>query len=65
MYFVTVKAGERFYLRLLLTAVKGATSFEDLQIYNGVTSPPFSKPVWHVVFWQMTMSGTNVLQRLQ
>ena len=41
IYFVTVKAGECFYLRLLLTAVKGATFFEDLQTYNGVTYPTF------------------------
>ena len=35
MYYVSPKANdvERFYLWLLLTAVKGATSFEDLVIY--------------------------------
>ena len=31
MYFAAPSAGERFYLRLLLTVVKGATSFQDLR----------------------------------
>jgi len=34
MYFVPPTAGERFYLRTLLTIVKGATSFDDLRRYN-------------------------------
>src|SRR5882757_3748698 len=29
MYYAHPNAGERFYLRTLLSAVKGATSFED------------------------------------
>ena len=41
MYFVSVKAGERFYLRLLLTAIKGATSFQDLSTVDGVVYPTF------------------------
>ncbi|PPQ72835.1 hypothetical protein CVT24_012881 [Panaeolus cyanescens] len=35
MYFVPPTGGERFYLRTLLTAVKGPTSFRDLRTYNG------------------------------
>ena len=31
MFFVPPTAGERFYLRTLLTVIKGAKSFEDLQ----------------------------------
>ena len=27
--------GERFYLRLLLNHIKGATNFEDLKIFEG------------------------------
>jgi hypothetical protein len=34
MYFVPPTAGEQFYLRTLLTIVKGATSFDDLRRYN-------------------------------
>ena len=34
MYFVPPTAGERFYLRTLLTVVRGAKSFEDLRRYN-------------------------------
>ena len=33
-------AGEQFYLRTLLTVVKGATSFEDLRHYNTVEPYP-------------------------
>ena len=34
MYFIPPTAGERFYLRTLLTVVRGATSFDDLRRYN-------------------------------
>lgn len=36
MYFASPSQGERFYLRMLLTAVAGAQSFEDLQKFNGI-----------------------------
>ncbi|XP_026459112.1 uncharacterized protein LOC113359744 [Papaver somniferum] len=36
MYFVTPNAGELYYLRMLLTTVRGANSFEDLKtVSNG------------------------------
>ena len=35
MYYASPHAGEHFYLRLLLTAVKGAISFESLCTVNG------------------------------
>ena len=41
MYFVPPTAGERFYLRTLLTVVKGPQSFEDLRTYNGVVHETF------------------------
>ena len=41
MYFAHPSAGERFYLRTLLTVVKGATSFESLRTYNGQIYPTF------------------------
>ena len=41
MYFVGPSGGERFYLRMLLTIVKGPTSFEDLHTYDGVVHPSF------------------------
>ena len=36
MYFVPPSAGERYYLRLLLTVIPGITSFTDLRIIDGV-----------------------------
>lgn len=41
MYFVSPTAGERFYLRTLLTTVKGPTSFQNLRTINGSTYPTF------------------------
>src|SRR5436190_9410332 len=41
MYFVGPRSGERFYLRLLLTIVKGSISFEDLRTWDGVVHPTF------------------------
>lgn len=35
MYFIKPTAGEQFYLRTLLTVVRGATSFEDLRRVPG------------------------------
>src|SRR6201984_1368630 len=41
MYYAHPSCGERFYLRLLLTVVKGATSYEDLRTHEGVLHPTF------------------------
>src|SRR5947207_7676701 len=41
MYFVGPSGGERFYLHMLLTIVKGPTSFEDLHTWGGVVHPNF------------------------
>ena len=41
MYFVSPSSGERFYLRTLLTVVKGPTSFEDLCMVDGTLYPMF------------------------
>ena len=41
MYHAHPSSGERFYLRLLLTSVRGATSFEDLYTFEGVHHPYF------------------------
>ena len=41
MYFVSPSAGERFYLRTLLTVVRGSTSFEELRTVDGVLYPTF------------------------
>ena len=45
MYYVSPKTNdvEHFYLRLLLTAVKGATSFEHLCTVNGQVKPTFKE----------------------
>jgi len=41
MYYAHPSAGERFYLRLLLTCVKGATSFKHLRSFEGIVYPTF------------------------
>jgi hypothetical protein len=41
MYYVGPTAGEQFFLRGLLTAVRGATSFDDLKTVNGIQYPDF------------------------
>ncbi|XP_021761438.1 uncharacterized protein LOC110726294 [Chenopodium quinoa] len=39
--FVHPNSGERYYLRMLLTKVSGAKSFEDIQTIDGVIHPTF------------------------
>ena len=41
MYYCNPTAGERFYVRLLLTAVRGPTSFEHLRTVAGTPYPTF------------------------
>jgi hypothetical protein len=41
LYFVAPTAGERFYLRMLLTTVKGPTSWKDLHSFDGIEHPSF------------------------
>ena len=41
MYYLNPTVGERFYLRLLLTAVRGSTSFEHLRTVDGTLHPTF------------------------
>jgi hypothetical protein len=43
MYHAHPTSGERFYLRLLLTCVRGATSFEYLYTFDGVRHPSFKE----------------------
>lgn len=43
MYFVSPKEGERYFLRLLLTHVTGATSFENLKTVNNVKYSTFKE----------------------
>jgi hypothetical protein len=65
MYFAGPQAGERFYLRTLLTVVRGAVSFQDLRTFNGVSMTHFSKPASHADFWKMIMNGTSAWKRQQ
>ena len=41
MYFCSPLQGERYYLRLLLTVVRGAQSFADLRTVDSVEHPTF------------------------
>jgi hypothetical protein len=41
MYYAHPSSGERFYIRLLLTVVKGAKGFEHLRTFEGTVHPTF------------------------
>ena len=41
MLYVHANSGGRFYICVLLSAVKGATSFEDLRTVDGQLLPTF------------------------
>jgi hypothetical protein len=41
MYFVNPREGERYYLRLLLCHVPGATTYNDLKTLDGELHPTF------------------------
>ena len=41
MYYCSPLAGERYYLRLLLTVVRGPQSFTDLYRHNGIAYPTY------------------------
>ena len=43
MYYTNPNAGDRFYLCLLLTVVKGATSFENLHTVDGIVHATFKQ----------------------
>ena len=41
MYYTSPHAGEHFFLRTLLTAIKGATSFESLRTFGDYVGPTY------------------------
>ena len=43
MYYAHPTSGERFYLRLLLTCVRGAKNWEDLYSFEGTEYPSFKE----------------------
>ena len=43
VHYVHPSAGERYYLRMLLLIVKGATSYEHLRYHNGTQHPTFKE----------------------
>jgi hypothetical protein len=43
MYYIHPSAEECFYIRLLLTCVKGATSFKHLRSFEGTEYPTFKE----------------------
>jgi len=43
LYYVNPTEGERFYLRMLLMIVKGATDYEDIRTYNGTVYQTFKE----------------------
>jgi hypothetical protein len=43
LYYVNPIEGERFYLRMLLMIIKGATSYEDIKTFNGIIYHTFKE----------------------
>jgi len=43
LYYVNPTEGERFYLRMLLMIVKGATDYEEIRTYNGTVYQTFKE----------------------
>jgi hypothetical protein len=43
LHYVHPSAAERYYLRMLLLCVKGATSYEDLRFHNNTCHPTFKE----------------------
>ena len=41
MYLVNPNEGDKYYLRLMLTQIRGAKNFDDLKTVNGVVYPSY------------------------
>ena len=57
LYFVSPSVGERYFLRTLLTKVKGAVSFEALRTINGVVHDTFKSACITLVYMIQMTSG--------
>jgi hypothetical protein len=70
MYFVQPLEGERYYLRVLLTHIAGATCFEDLRITHRphtptiVVHPLLKLLALHMACYKMMLNGTSAFQKL-
>ncbi|XP_077128631.1 uncharacterized protein LOC143784336 isoform X1 [Ranitomeya variabilis] len=67
MYTVSVKDQERYYLRLLLLHVKGATSFDSIKTVHGVTHETFKDAalalglLFDDSLWRNTLLDASIL----
>ncbi|CAB4416164.1 unnamed protein product [Rhizophagus irregularis] len=59
MYFVHPAAGERYYLRMLLNIVCGATSFEDLRTVQGIPYHSFKEALRPEILWETHISALS------
>ena len=64
MYSVHPRAGERYYLRVLLLYVTVAKSYEDIRTVKEKLCEAFMQPACVVVFWLTTRNGTDVLRKV-
>lgn len=65
MYHCNPMQGEKYYLRLLLTTVPGATSFEALRTVDGVEYPTFWAACLALGLLEDDRNGLSALQRQQ
>ncbi|XP_065317560.1 uncharacterized protein LOC135925912 [Gordionus sp. m RMFG-2023] len=59
MYSLHPNSGERFFLRLLLLHVCGATSFDYLKTINGILMSTFKEAAIKEICYQMIKSGNH------
>ena len=65
MYTVRIADEERFYLRLILLHVRGATSFEDLRKVNGIQYGTFKEAAIFMGLLDTEMNGIGASTNLQ
>lgn len=64
IYYAHPTSGERFYLRMLLINVPGATSFEYLRTVNGVTYSTFKEACFHRGYLRDDNEWDNLLEEI-
>jgi hypothetical protein len=65
MWFVSPRAGERYYLQLHLHTVKCPLGFDQLKDYDGVQYETYQEPLEREGFWKAAQSCMSAYERLR